>query len=178
MATCRDIITRAYQMSGIYGVGEAPDAASMTAGLGVLQSIYDRIVDNRSWTPVVGSGTVVAEEGQRITGASAVTLPTSLVDDVTGEDRPPHDIAMVQYDTGAGFVTYASDRGEWVALDGLTESDEAPFSGRNKEGLSALVAVEMAETYPGAAVGPVTIGKARRWQSMWSRQQPIDTEYY
>lgn len=178
MATCRDAITRAYAMAGIVPLGEAVEAEELTAGLTVLQSIYDRIADSRDWTPVVESGTYTAKEGERITGATSVTLPTSITDEVTGEDRAPKDMAFVQYDTGSGFVTYASDRGDWVALDSLTANSTAPFSTRNAEGLSALLATELADTYQGANVGASTISKGRRWQSMFSRQSTIEPEYY
>jgi len=178
MATCRDIIYRAYRMMGVVPNTDDPTADELETGLGVLQGIYDRVADARDYTPVVASGTYDANENERVTGATAVNLPTTVVDCVTGEDRAPKDTAFVQYDIGAGFVTHVSDRGSWVALDGLEAGDEAPFSKRNSEGLSALVALEMAESHPGAAIGPMTAQKARRFQTIFSRSDTIDPEYY
>lgn len=178
MATVRSIVIRAYRMAGIVPLSDEPEASELNAGVDVLQSIYDRVAANRDLTPVLKSGTYEAKEDERITGATTVTLPTSVVDSVTGETRAPLDMAYVQYDTGSGFVTYASDRGSWVRTDALTASSEAPFSDRNSEGLSALVALEFAETYPGATVGPMTVRKARIFQSLFTREPTIEPEYY
>lgn len=176
MATCRAIVTRAYQMAGIVPFGVDPDSTELAAGLGVLQGIYDRVSDGRDYVAIVETGTYEAAENERITGADYVTLPTTITYD--GTDRAPKDMAFVQYDIGDGFVTYASDRGTWVRLDSLASSDEAPFSKRNAEGLSALIAMEMAETYPGAAIGPLTMRKAQRFQTIFTREEAQETEYF
>ena len=175
MTTCRDVITRAYQMMGVAPIGEDIDATEAETGLSVLQSIFDRIVDKRVFKPVIASGIYDANEGERISGAASVVLPTVIEDDC--EDRPPHDRAMIQYDIGAGMLTFAWDRTAWTALDGLSLNSSVPFA-RNSEGLSALVALELSETYPGAAVGPFTVRKAQQWQGMWTYEAPIDPEYF
>lgn len=177
MATCRDVIYRAYRMAGIVPLTDDPSAEELEQGLAVLQNIYDRIADSRAYSEVYETGTVEAEEGQRIQGATSVTLPVT-VTDWTGRQRKPRDLAFVQYDTGSGMQTYVSDRGTWVQLTTLAAGSDAPFAGRGQEGLSALVALELSETYPGATVGPVTAQKARRWQSIWTRQDTIEPEYY
>lgn len=173
MATCRDVISRAFAMAGIVPLGDSIDATEVDSGMTVLQSIYDRIADARDYTPVYETGVYTAKEGERITGATSVTLP-SLIDD----DRKPIDMTFVQYDIGSGFVTYASDRGAWIALDDLNDGDDAPFSSRNSEGLSALVALELSETYPGATVGPMTARKARRFQTIFTREDAQEVEYF
>lgn len=176
MSTCRDIIRRAYSIAGIRRLGSDPTSAELDAGLTVLQSIYDRIAESRDYRAVLESGTYEAGENERITGATTVNLP-SVIESCDG-DRAPKDMAFVQYDIGSGFVTYASDKGTWVALDDLAAGEEAPFSKRNSEGLSALVALEIAETYPGATVGAFTVGKARRWESMFARDETLEPEYF
>lgn len=175
MTTCRSIIARAYSLAGIRRIGAEPTAPELEAGMNVLQSVYDRIAEARDYKAVRESGTYTAGENERITGATTVTLPTTIENE---GDRAPKDLAFVQYDVGAGFVTYASDKGAWIALDGLTTADEAPFSSRNSEGLSALVALEIAETYPGATVGPFTVRKALRWEGIFSRDETLDPEYF
>lgn len=177
MATCRDIINRAYRMAGIVPLTDDPTSDEMDAGLIVLNSIYDRIIDSRDFVDVYETGTVDAEEGQRITGATAVNLPATVVG-WDGQKRSPKDMAFVQYDIGSGMQAYVSDYGTWTQLTNLTANSDAPFADRNQEGLSALVALELSETYPGATVGPMSVRKAQRWQSMWSRQDTIEPEYY
>lgn len=177
MATCRDIIYRAFRMAGIVPNTDDPTADELETGLAVLQGIYDRVADARVYTAKAESGAYEAGENERITGASSVSLPTTITD-CDGTNRAPKDMAFVQYDIGAGFVTHASDRGSWVALDGLLAGDAAPFSSRNAEGLSALVALELSETYPGATVGPITLRKAQRFQTIFTREEAQAPEYF
>lgn len=178
MATCRDIITRAYRMIGVVGLSRQPTGAEFEAGLGVLQSIYDRIAQERSYTAIKTTGDVEAGENQRIITTGTVTLPAEVVDEVDGQPRAPIDLAFVQYDAGLGWMTFVSDRGQWVSLDNLEDGDEAPLSSRNQEGLSSLVAMELYETYPGAALGQMTMQKARRFQGQFSRDTAQEPEYF
>lgn len=176
MATCRDIVTSAYRMAGVIGLASEPNAEELAFGLSALQSIFDRVADGRDYMPVLTSGTYEAGENERIRGASAVTLPTTITDD--GAERAPKDLAFVQYDLGAGYVTYACDRGAWVRLDALAYGDPAPFASRNRDGLSALLALELSETYPGATIGPMRVQQARRFQSIFGRDNTLDPEYF
>lgn len=52
----------------------------------------------------------------------------------------------------------------WQAIDGLTLDDDAPRSHADPEGLSACVAMEMADTF-GEELGATTIRQANRFQA-------------
>lgn len=177
MTTARDIIYRAFRMAGIVPNTDDPTADELETGLMVLNGIYERITDSRDFVEVYETGAVEAEEGQRIQGSTSVTLPAT-VKDWRGQERKPRDLAFVQYDVGAGLLSFVSDRGAWTQLTTYAAADTPLCADRGAEGLSALVAVELSESYPGATVGPITAQKARRWQTMWSRQESIEPEYY
>lgn len=177
MATCSDIIARALRMARVVAIGETPTASEEDEGMTVLSSFYNRLAETALTTSVelYEEDDYEAEEGDRVYCLGAVTLPTTIDD---GGERRPHDLAAIQYnESGAGWQTWISDRGDWVRTDDLSESDAAPLSARNVEGLSALVAIELAETF-GKQVGPDTIAKARRFQSQMQPKNLDDVEYF
>jgi hypothetical protein len=177
MASCLEVVSRALRLARIVGLGEEPSDTELDDGMFVLQSIYQRIAD----TALAASDEIyiaddyTAGENERIYSTGTVTLP-DLIDD--GSDRRVKDLASVQYNEGDGWQTWISDRGDWVRVDDLESSDEAPLSSRNKEGLACLVAVEYAGTFGALEIDAATVQKARRFQSQLQPRDDTPNVYY
>lgn len=187
MATCRHVVNGALRKLGRLGAGREPRVADQTDALGALQGLYGSWVASGAFgrledvVPLVDG---VAGENQRVirnASVITVTLPEFVPaycdprpygrERINGEDRsarPPRDGAVIQLkDTNGGQVeTYIYDGTvrEWVRIDRLQLDDEAPRSAADPEGLSAALALELADTF-GAEVGPTTAGQARRFIS-------------
>lgn len=177
--TCSDIIARALRMAKVVGIGDTPTASEEDEGMIVLLSIYQRLADTALATDSTRYETddYEADEGERVYCTGTVTLPTTIDD---GNTRLPHDLAAIQYqdeNTSSAWRTYVSDKGTWTRIDNLTESSTAPFADRNREGLSALVATELAGTF-GKDVTPDIAMKARRFQSQMQPKNTDPVEYY
>lgn len=164
MATCNDIITRALRKLRVIGAGEDPTSDEAADGLTVLQSMYLGWVDNGVFgrlEPVITSVALTAEENQRIRkdAAVTVTIPTTIEDEDTGEDRAPRDLAIVDVVTASDGTrqvsVYDALKGSWVRLDGLALTDTAPLATRGEDGLACLLAVLLADEF-GGNVGPIT----------------------
>jgi hypothetical protein len=176
MATVRDIVKRAFQMAKVVAVGDDPTADESQAGLDVLQSYYLRLADTALRpVPVYVTDDYTADEGERVYGEGlTLSLPDVIAD---SGDRLPNDLACVQLNDGTGWATHISDRGTWVQVDNLTLNSVAPFAGRNAEGLAALLATELVDTF-GGEITPAIDAKARRFRT---QMQPVDltpNEYY
>ena len=179
MATCSDIIARALRMAKVIGIGDNPTSSEEDEGMTVLLSIYQRLADTALATEATAYETddYEPEEGERVYCTGTVTLPTTIDD---GDTRLPYDLAAIQYQdetTSSTWRTYISDKGTWTRIDNLTESSTAPFADRNQEGLSALVATELAGTF-GKDIGADIIAKARRFQSQMQPKNTDPVEYY
>lgn len=178
MATCSDIITRAFRMAKIVAVGEEPSSTEADEAMDVLLSIYQRLADTALGIETVRYETAnyTAEEGERIYCTATVTLPTTIDD---GDVRRPHDLAAIQYldtTTSSAWRTYISDKGTWTRTDNLTKTSTAPFADRNEEGLAALLATEL-DTF-GGEISPAIVQKARRFQSQMQPKNTDPNEYY
>ncbi len=176
--TCSDIISRALRLARVVALGDEPTADEEAEGLIVLKSIYQRLADTSLATSeeLYEADDYTADEGDRVYCLGAVTLPSTIED---GTTRRPADLAAVQYNEndGDGWQTWISDKGDWVRIDDLTDDDAAPFATRNQEGLSALVASELAPTF-GKELSPADMGKARRFQSQMQPKNLTDNEYF
>lgn len=178
MALCSAIISRALRLSRIVAVGEEPTASELDEGMTVLRSIYQRIADTAlaPTDEIYVDDDYTAGENERVYSTGTVTLP-DLIDD--GQERRVKDLAAVQYNEGAGWQTWISDRGDWVRVDDLDEADEAPFSNRNEDGLASLVAVELAPTFGDLAqIDQITMTKAARFQSQLQPRDNSPNVYY
>lgn len=174
--TCNDIITRAFRMRKILAVGDEPQDSEADEAMGVLESIYLRLAETalRPGTPVFTEEDYEAEEGERVYGSSVtITLPETVID---GEERRPLDLAAIATNEGSGWEYWVSDRGDWIQVNDLEQADEAPFADRNKEGLAALLALEL-DTF-GGEVTPAMEQKARRFQAMMQPVNDDPVEYY
>ena len=146
--TCSDIIARAFRMAKIIGVGTEAESVEADEGMIVLRSIYTRLVHSQVKNELYEAADYEAEEGDRVYCEGTVTLPTLVTDLLDGAERRPRDLAAIEYnEAGAGWQSWLSDRGDWMRVDDLEEGDTAPLAERDRDGLSALVAMELADTF-------------------------------
>lgn len=174
--TILDLIKRALRQIGVVPAGQEPDSDQSADALIVLQGLYDHLAATQAFGPltnVLTSGAYTAGENERITGASSVTLPTTITDPWNAEVRSPKDRSIVVV-AGATPVThlYDADLASWVEIRALTLTDEAPLSSRFSEGLAAMVAVMSASDY-GVPVSPMTADTARRGKRALTRTDPF-----
>ena len=155
MTTCRDIVTRALQMSGIVALGRDPKAAEIEAGMVSLQSLYDEWFTGGMFgrlKDVYADGIYTANEGERITADGAtITLPTLY------DDRPPYEFSAVVIVTGGTADNFVYHNGAWHNCAGLLLGDDAPLASISVDGLAGSVAERLISTFG----GDVSIGAAR-----------------
>lgn len=167
MATCRDIATRGLQMAGVLGVGEAASASEGELGMEVLQSLYDSWFESGEFGALVDvykSANATAEEQDRITAPSGVsiTLPTTVNTD--GDVRAPYLLSAVQTVIDGTPTNSIHEHSGWVTLGGLTLNSPAPLSGFGAMGLAACHAVHWSGLF-GGQIAPGTKLLADRFVS-------------
>jgi len=174
MATCREVITSAYRKPNLRGRGEALEAAEADDGLTTLQSLYLEMVTLGAFgrlTDVIATENYTAGENERIRkGSYTVTLPATITDEETGEDRPPRDLALVVI-TGSTYEAHVFSAIEdaWQELTNLTLSDPAPLAERSFDGLVSLLAMRIAEENE-KPVTPVLANAAQRFRGLITQQ--------
>lgn len=153
-----------------------------------IQSMYREAVEKGVFGRVeeyLATDDYEAEEHQRIYSAGfTITLPETIDDCETGEERRPRDLAMVQIVNEGDdpeIHIYDAHLGEWVRIDNLTLTSEAPFSARNRTGLECVAARACASTFR-KPVPETTAGYAAGLGSVFSNRfssprQPADVEY-
>jgi hypothetical protein len=158
MPTCLEIIARAYQKAKIIGTGESPSAAEAADGLEELKSLYEQWAANGMFGRLADVSTgddYEASEGERITvtDGATVTIPSTIEDD--GTDYPPFFLSLIEViDVDAQTVNrWLYDNGAWVDLNDLTLAYEAPLASRGRAGLSACLAMALADEF-GGTIGP------------------------
>ena len=161
MATCLEVISRAYQKLGNLALGTTLDPTREAIGLDALKSLYLRLVTGgglgRARTVYV-DGNYTAQEGDRIfkTGSPTITIPGNYeityqadtgytVEPGSGAStdlRAPNDTAFVIVTDGSTTATslYDAYLGAWTVLETLVGADDAPLS-RDKEALASALAV-------------------------------------
>ena len=157
MTTCRDIVTRALQMSGIVALGRDPKAAEIDAGMVSLQSLYDEWVNLGMFgrlTDVYVTEAYTAKEGERVHGAT-VTLPDPITTD--GDARAPRQFACIVTINAGAAVNNVYHDGDWRVVSSLVLGDDAPFASISADGLAGCVAERLASTFG----GDISIGAAR-----------------
>lgn len=173
MTTVRDMIKRAMRQLQVLAAGREPKASEADDGLTSLQGLYDHLAATEAFGPltnVLTSGVYEAAENERVTGATSVTLPTTVTDTITGLERSPKDRSVVVV-AGATPEThlYDADLAGWVSIRALELSDEAPLSGRYSEGIAAQLAMLIAGEY-GAQPTQMTADTARRGKRAMTRK--------
>lgn len=186
MATCRHVVNTALRKIGRLGAGREPREADRAEVFAALVGLYRGLVDCGAFGrphSVWATHDVTVTEGVRIVreNGAAVTLPEYLsrfvvplpygalwpaaVQGANIDSRTPAHTSIVQIvDRDSGEDTtymYDGTRQTWVSLDGLQLDHEAPLS-RDAEGLGAMLAVEIADTFS-AEVGAASISQSARW---------------
>lgn len=189
MATCRHVVNGALRKLGRLGGGREPRTADATDALAALQGLYLSWIASGAFgrlRDVIADADITATENCRIIRDETVvtvTLPEyvpaycvplpygalwpyAVLNGTDGVNRPPRDGAVVQIkDTVGGQVAsyvYDGTLREWVKIEALQMDNEAPRSATDPEGLSATLAMELADTF-GADIGPTTLRQAARF---------------
>jgi hypothetical protein len=185
MATCNDIIRRAYHMAKIVPMGEAPSADEAEFGMDALKSMYDGWVEGGMFGRLTDVYKMVAYEAKEqervITPAAVITLPT-VIESVEGE-RAPRELSCIVTIVGGVQTSQVYHKGAWVTLNGLDLMDEAPLSDRSAFGLSAALALMIAETFQQGAVSGSVAAMARQYLGSLSMKlgatpRPSETVYF
>lgn len=186
--TCREIISEALEENGMRGLGDTADAAEAARGLTRLQAMWNAGVEQGLFGRVeeyLADANYTAEEGQRIYSAGyTITLPTTIVDEDTGEDRRPRDFAMVQVvnaSTDPQISLYDAHEAEWKRIDNLDLDTECPFGRRYRHGLVAALAVLLQPL--GGQIGDITGFYSASLRTALSLRQsaprrPADVDFY
>ena len=164
--TCRAIIRDALRELDVIAPGDELNVDDLEVGLARLQALVLRLFEGRGpWrtADVTADHTVGEDERVRVGGGAVVdvTLPDA-VDDGAGGRRAPRDGARVSIvGTTQGTFLYRADRNAWIRADTLSADDPAPFSAAFHGGLAAILAVELANAWPGRpAPTPLTLKRA------------------
>lgn len=170
MSTCQEISTRALQKLGIVGAGATPNAADNALALSALRAVYQKLITGgafgRLFDVIPNTAMYQANERERIVhdGAVTVTLPLEIpyyreTDDYghvtyTGDEsyvRPPRDLSVISVvnTTTANSLDYIYDSRvrNWVEINALTGSSYAPLSQRDENGLTCLLAMNIADEF-------------------------------
>jgi hypothetical protein len=186
--TCREIIAEALEENGMRGLGDTADSYEADRGLNRLQAMWNAGVEQGLFgrvTEYLADANYTAEEGQRIYSAGyTITLPTTIVDDDTGEDRRPRDFAMIQVVNAATdpqISLYDAHEAEWKRIDNLSLDGECPFGRRYRHGLVSALALNMAPL--GGQVRDVTASYAASLRTalslrMSAPRRPADVDFY
>lgn len=152
--TVNDIIAQGLRMARVVPLRGNPTAAEAAMGLDVFQGMLDQWASLGvfgSLKDVYKTADYAPEDvGERIHITSgAVTLPSIVKRD--GDDFPPLDLSLIEVvDAGAAtFARWLFDalKGDWVRVDALALTDDAPLASRGKMGLAACLAVHYCETF-------------------------------
>ena len=189
MATCNDIVSLGLKQAAIIGVSDTPTADEASAGLDVLQSLYDSWFESGEFgnlEDIYSNANVTAEEQQRITAPSGVTvtLPTTIQGG--NGTRAPYLLSAVQTVINGVATNSIHEHSGWAALTGLSLSDTAPLAGFGKAGLAACHAVHWTGLF-GGSVAPgtklladrfVSAFRAARNRAHYPSQPPAVVAYY
>ena len=207
MTTCRQVISGALRKCRVIGSGDTPTADEANDALTSLQSLYDGWSNSGVFgrlTDVIATESGTAREYTRVryTTGMTISLPTEVSPtdydygfpedpydygfDDSGQDRPPLNralIVLVNETTAARSVNlYDANRGAWRDLLALELDDDAPLSELDADGLSAVLALDIADDF-GAVISASTQRKAGMFQSILSHRydatrRETQTEYF
>lgn len=150
-------------------------------GLEALQGHYDGLILGGTFgalTAVTVSEAYEAGENERVSATVAntpVTLPSTVIDEDTGEARAPKDFACVVVDGGNSYVF---EHASWVRLNDLGLNDEAPLSRRLKNWLTGELAIRLADEYgvpvPAACVADAASGRSTLTHKAPTAREPVE----
>jgi hypothetical protein len=191
MATCQQIITSALRKIGVVNEGApTPNPYDAQVALGVLQGWYFTAMAQGVFgrlTDVTVEDDYEADEFERILNISdgdvTITLPETIDD--CGTTRAPVDLCpVVVVDPGVEPLNYVYDAlvGDWVSLNGLALTDEAPLSSRGPDNFACVLAIAIAEER-GQEIGGITAARAAAFVAALthrnaSQRRDVDYEFY
>lgn len=152
--TLEALVRRAYRLSGHLRLDEEPSNVEFDNALEALQAVfYDVLVQYNHLTNVLVEADYEAGENEHIFNSTEVnatiTLPETVEDRLTGDDRPPINGAMVEIAGATHQVyVYVSHFGAWKQLQGLSLSDANPLGPAHDNDVAALLAVRLASEIP------------------------------
>jgi hypothetical protein len=173
--TVRTLVNRAHRYMKTYGAGETPTDDDADVALEELKLYLRQNISKGVFGPlteVAIEADYEAGENERVVNVSGsavtVTLPATLEDEDTGEDRAPQDRSVVIV-AGGDTSIYDANQGEWVTIEDLTLNSVEPFEGFN---LGWPLALQLSETFQ-LQPGPVLIAKAETTQAALRLKKPI-----
>jgi len=164
MATCSDLVKGAFRRAGITRDLDEVRPREFDHGLQTLQDLYLELIGAGAFgrlSDVLVDGDHTAKEQERVLvtteDAVTITVPETITDDDTGEERAPHDGSLVLVTDVASTTrrsyVYDAAYAAWTLIEGLSIGDFAPLSIRYRAGLEARLAVRLSEEN-GMAVTP------------------------
>ena len=156
MATCEEMVKGAFRRAGVSRDLDEVRPREMGRGLQVLQDLYLELIGGGAFgrfNDVSVSADYTAAEQDRIlvttTDAVAITIPETITDDNTGDERPPLDGSIIAVtdvaSTDRRTYVYDSAYAAWTLIEDLTLAGFAPLSVRYRSGIEAKLAVRLAE---------------------------------
>ena len=167
MATALDVVTNGLKMAGVLGINDSAEAVEGDLGLDVLQSLYDSWFESGefgSLADVYVTADTTAEEQQRITAPSGVTITLPSTIGSSGNLRAPCLLSAVQTVINGTATSSIHEHSGWVGLNNLTLSSTAPLSSFGAAGLAACHAVHWVGLF-GGNISPGTKLLADRFVS-------------
>lgn len=184
MANVSEITTNALARLGMVGAGRIASSADLELGRRTLADmlrrfIYSGTLGGRTSKTTSGE-TYTAGENEHLVRAletTSIVLPEKVVDRSASTDdygtetalslRYPRDGAFViitdpYTDTTAEYI-YDSAAKKWLVISDFTQTTPVPFSTRDKEGLVASLAAELAD-YFGAEIPAATVQLQMRFK--------------
>lgn len=149
MATCREVIERAYRMANYVALGASPTSTEIDHSLPVLQALFDEWVSGGMFgrlTDKLVDADYTALEGQRVVatdGAVITIADTYACNGTEGNDRPPYDLSLIEVWDGTTRNVWLYDRTGWTDIAALTIDGDCPLSTRGFDGLAACVATRI-----------------------------------
>lgn len=168
MTTCRDIVQQALRFARVLPMGDEAEAGEAADAMDVLSGLFDgwwAAGEFGCLTDKYVSAAHTAVEQERVTRSASetITLPESYAPDgqvyKSGDKRAPYELSAIEV---VGASRNIRDQNAWVDIDSLTLDSAAPLVQFGKAGLSAALAIEIADQYD-AEVKQGTIRKANRF---------------
>ena len=164
MIACGDIIYRAYRQARILGMDAELSDAEAQYGMEILQGVYDGFFASGEFgllSDVYVSTDSTADEQSRVSRAASEVIPLPQVYGTGTKARAPYELAAIEV---VGESRNIWDAGQWVDIDSLDLNSEAALIQFGQSGLSAVLAIEVADSF-NAQVGAGTARTASRFMA-------------
>lgn len=174
--TILDTGKTAMRRLGVLARGRDPKGSESADFLAAFQGMLDHMAATEAFGPltnVLTSGAYEAGENERVTGAISVTLPATVTDTCTGEERSPKDRSIVIVAGTPETHIYDADLASWVSIRSLVLTDTTPLSSRYAEGLACMLAVQIAPEFSDNPPSPLVLETARRGRRAITRKDPF-----